>query len=169
MNKGSKVPFFWHTFFTLSGYIYSWSLWLSTMPHTAITHGRLFHLCDPGWCTRASIETKLLWHFQGKNSRTKPLQNGEYSSNSHSFIHQLLCEIGLRWHPSWQVFQDPFSPIILPRSFLGTSRFSQNSKKLQWNLGLSQALYIPKSKYPLIHYDFVSVAFKFSSVCSLSH
>lgn len=71
MNKGSKAPFFWPTFFTLSGYIYSWSLWLSTMPHTAITHGRLFHLCDPGWCTRASIETKLLWHFQGKKLKNK--------------------------------------------------------------------------------------------------
>lgn len=117
------------TFFTLSGYIYSRSLWLSTMPHTAITHGRFFHLCDLGWCTRASTETKLLWHFQGKK---KQEQSSWRRVNvppkvTHSSIN--LCEIGLRWHPSWRVFQDPFSPMLL-RSFWGTQSFS-NSKKLE--------------------------------------
>lgn len=63
---GDQKRLFWPTFFTLSDYIYSRSLWLSTMPHVVITHGRLFHLCNPGWCSRASIETKLLWHFQEK-------------------------------------------------------------------------------------------------------
>lgn len=69
MNKGSKEPFFLcppPLFFTLSGYIYSWPPWLSTMPHTPITHGRLFHLRDLGWCTCAFIETKPFWHFQGE-------------------------------------------------------------------------------------------------------
>lgn len=47
MNKGSKEPFSF-PFFTLSGYIYSGSPWLSTMAHTPITHDGLFSFLGPG-------------------------------------------------------------------------------------------------------------------------
>lgn len=37
------------------------------MPHTPITHDRLFHFWDLGWCTSVVTETFLNNHIQGQN------------------------------------------------------------------------------------------------------
>lgn len=76
MNKGSKEPFPTLFFSPLSGYIYSGSLWFSTMPHANYKRRVSFDLWDLGCWIWAITETKS-FGIQGwaKNRRVHLLKS----------------------------------------------------------------------------------------------
>lgn len=73
MNKESKRTFSL-PFFTLSGCIFSGPQWLSTMPHTPITHDRLFSFLGPGVVHLFRYWNLSNKHVQGQN-RSMPMRS----------------------------------------------------------------------------------------------